>query len=40
MDETLSFSSRILPIDVDNELDDMHHIRSDHDEGIWESISS
>lgn len=32
--KTSSISSRTFPIDVDNEMDDMHAIRSDHDEGI------
>ena len=38
MHETPSFSSRTFGVVVDNEVDEMHAIRSDHDEGIWENI--
>ena len=38
MHETPSFSSITFGVVVDNEVDEMHAIRSDHDEGIWENI--
>jgi len=38
MHETSSFSLRTLPINVDNEVDDMYVIRSYHDKGIWKNI--
>ena len=38
MHETSTFSLRTLPVGVANEVEDMHPIRSDHDEGIWENI--
>jgi len=34
--ETTSFSSRIIQYKVDDVTDDIHVIRSDHNEGIWE----
>ncbi|XP_029128611.1 uncharacterized protein LOC109806195 [Cajanus cajan] len=38
MHETPSFSSRSFGPIADNEVDEIHAIRSDHDEGIWENI--
>jgi len=38
MHETPSFSNITFGVVVDNEVDDTHAIRNDHDEGIWENI--
>ena len=38
MHDTPTFSNRTFNEVVDNEMDDIHAIRSDHDEGIWENI--
>ena len=34
------FSLRSLHVDIQNEVEDMHAIQSNHDEGIWENIAS
>lgn len=36
--ETLNFSSGLPILDVVDEVDDEHAIRSDHHERIWENI--
>jgi len=38
--ETTSFSSRTIQDKVDDVTDDIHAIRSDHNEGIWENTIS
>jgi len=36
--KTMSFSSRTIQDKVDDVTDNIHAIRSDHNEGIWEKI--
>jgi len=36
--ETPSFSSNMPTLIVDNEVDDVHAMRDDHNEGLWENI--
>jgi len=36
--ETPSFSSNMPTLNVDNEVDDVHVVRDDHNEGLWENI--
>nr|GMD04084.1 LRR receptor-like serine/threonine-protein kinase GSO1 [Ipomoea batatas] len=36
IDEITSFSSGVVQLDVENEIDEVHAVRDDHHEGIWE----
>ncbi|XP_027915074.1 uncharacterized protein LOC114174430 [Vigna unguiculata] len=36
--KTPSFSSNMPTLNVDNEVDDVHAVRDDHNEGLWENI--
>ena len=36
--EAPSFSSNMPTLNVDNEVDDVHAVRDDHNEGLWENI--
>jgi len=36
--ETPSFSSNMPTLNVDNEVNDVHAVRDDHNEGLWENI--
>ena len=36
--ETPSFSSNMSTLNVNNEVDDVHAVRGDHNEELWESV--
>ena len=38
--DTPSFSTRLVHFNEENEVDDVHATRDDHQEGIWENVTT